>query len=1016
MKLLFLHLSDLHIKNKRDINYFHIDKITDSLNAMGEINQIVIVLSGDITYSGEKDQYTYAWCLLGAIITGLKKKLGLTHIPVWVVPGNHDVLHGTKELNHEKLLKIYRENRYESELPNELSKQSNFFNYAIMNKCFRDDPITSKLIEDFSGFKIEVNLINTSLFSTRDDDKGLHYLPSYNIEQVSKPTKADFVITVMHHTSAWFTERQKASLERILLVKNSLIFLGHEHTLETKSVSLNNNANVQILAGGILCNGSDWSKSEYYASVLETETLDFSLWEFVWNSDEHQYEHNRIGSKRLPQKPSVEKKLIVDSNFLRNFCDDPKSRISKNSEDYFVFPRIEREERNSRLQSVEFITEKSFFKELQEKKRIIIAGGYNSGKTSLLKHIFLSLSKKKAVIFCNVDSITNKKRERIIKTIFEETYGENPSDYIRFQQMPKKDKVLIIDDFDRIKSEHFDKFIPGLENDFEYIIFSTKQVFELDIMQRMKIAFDDNDVFFRYRLRPFFIDKRQELIIRVVNLRIEDQEEVEKTSKVLMEAIKKQRRFFNFDPAFIIQYVDYYCKNLGDIQPNDGNVFGKVFEANIINSLAVYQNKKLTVDKLFVILAKIAYYIHFSKAYPITFAEIDNVIQRYNNDYGTDVDANDFIRIIKSAKIITLCGDNSEYKFCNKNYLAFFVAKELNLKFNTDGNDKDLQQILRMICFGINADILLFITYITDNPRILRLILDMATSLSTGWVEYDEKKANLAYMQSVKYHEVKAPSITAKKEEEKQELTKEQKIIDNGLLDTVDIYDYSDDTVDDISNQIKRAISLLMIISKSLPSFEHMMLKEDKDKFVEMIYRLPNKIFYLWASEVDKISEEIIKYVEEMHENKYGRHKTLDEKDILKALQWDSMSLLLDLYYLAISNSIRGNTESYLNEFDYIQASTHILEHLMVLEKVENVREFYEEANNLYDGTKDVIIKTMTKRIIQHGLISIPNLEAKDQQRIQEKYFPIQKIKYFPSEGTDRKRMMFLRAKYTNKS
>ena len=38
------------------------------------------------------------------------------------------------------------------------------------------------------------------------------------------------------------------------------------------------------------------------------------------------------------------------------------------------------------------------------------------------------------------------------------------------------------------------------------------------------------------------------------------------------------------------------------------------------------------------------------------------------------------------------------------------------------------------------------------------------------------------------------------------------------------------------------------------------MIKEDKEAFINVIYRLPNKIFQLWASVADKNVDELIEF------------------------------------------------------------------------------------------------------------------------------------------------------------
>ena len=72
--VVFLHLSDIHLRNERDISDKHIQKIVDSIKGYKNVcfDNIVIVLSGDIAQSGLKSQYLNGKKLIGSLIKGLK--------------------------------------------------------------------------------------------------------------------------------------------------------------------------------------------------------------------------------------------------------------------------------------------------------------------------------------------------------------------------------------------------------------------------------------------------------------------------------------------------------------------------------------------------------------------------------------------------------------------------------------------------------------------------------------------------------------------------------------------------------------------------------------------------------------------------------------------------------------------------------------------------------------------------------------------------------------------------------
>lgn len=54
MKILFLHLSDAHLKDNTDLRLININGIVNSLTQIGDFDECVLVFSGDVANSGEK--------------------------------------------------------------------------------------------------------------------------------------------------------------------------------------------------------------------------------------------------------------------------------------------------------------------------------------------------------------------------------------------------------------------------------------------------------------------------------------------------------------------------------------------------------------------------------------------------------------------------------------------------------------------------------------------------------------------------------------------------------------------------------------------------------------------------------------------------------------------------------------------------------------------------------------------------------------------------------------------------
>lgn len=125
---------------------------------------------------------------------------------------------------------------YEKHKDNELGKLKSFMEFANGYCCFMNDKIHSQIILSFDGYSVEVNLVNSAIYSTLEEDKGLHYLPPHCIDALGTPTGAELAITVMHHSPDWYNDEQKNMIEATLHEKCSIVFYGHEHYISCKRI------------------------------------------------------------------------------------------------------------------------------------------------------------------------------------------------------------------------------------------------------------------------------------------------------------------------------------------------------------------------------------------------------------------------------------------------------------------------------------------------------------------------------------------------------------------------------------------------------------------------------------------------------------------------------------------------------------------------------------------------------------------------------------------------------------
>lgn len=75
MKILFLHLSDAHLRDNTELRVININAIVNSLVQIGEFDECALVFSGDIVNAGDKNSYANAGKLVGYIAKTLVRNI-----------------------------------------------------------------------------------------------------------------------------------------------------------------------------------------------------------------------------------------------------------------------------------------------------------------------------------------------------------------------------------------------------------------------------------------------------------------------------------------------------------------------------------------------------------------------------------------------------------------------------------------------------------------------------------------------------------------------------------------------------------------------------------------------------------------------------------------------------------------------------------------------------------------------------------------------------------------------------
>ena len=342
MKLLIIHLSDMHFGNGENYGNNNVNSIVNALNtSIYSIQHILIIISGDLTFSGKPQQCIEVAKFLDFLSKAIIQRYEIRDIRFVMVPGNHDVDYdiGLGDGGRDWLEKVENENLFETELPHEIEKLAAFYDLAVRFRCFRNKNLLNKKIIEYGAYRICINLINTAVFSSLDEDMSYHYLRESDVDRLGEQDDCDYVFSVMHHPHSWFNWRVTNKLETVLFEKSDLIFMGHKHYETTRIITDSKNS-VHILSGGMLSNQGNWDKSVFHVGILDLLTRNFLTKKYQWEKAEAVYLEKDVHNNKLSKDRYNPIGISVQTEYLNSINQDG-FMITNSFLNYFVFPLLE---------------------------------------------------------------------------------------------------------------------------------------------------------------------------------------------------------------------------------------------------------------------------------------------------------------------------------------------------------------------------------------------------------------------------------------------------------------------------------------------------------------------------------------------------------------------------------------------------------------------------------------------------------------------------------------------------
>lgn len=845
MKISILQLSDLHFKSQDNPIFNKVDSIFDAVkNEIDESRFLFLIFTGDIAFSGRKEEYSQAKQFIEILIEKLTAYNNKIICKCIFTPGNHDCdFSGDHDIREIVIEKISKDHSVLSpklintclEVQSEYVHFINGFNSAYdMNHKVSND-LFQRYEYNHEGARLAFNSYNLAWISRLHESQAEIIFPTSMVDtSILSNEDFDLTVSLFHHPLHWLKHQNLRSFRDLIHASSNIVLTGHEHTHSAYNVSeINNDENIQYIEASALQDSYSDDNSAFNLINIDVAQRMQELFEFKW--DKTLFHKNSIPCMKLPFR----KKTV--------FCfkDAYKTRIntlglkvthpSKDNitlEDIFIYPdlwRIDNTE-NNRNNFHEVSSEQ--LKKIDSVGHTIIYGAETSGKTSLINMLQMTYKHNGfiPIVLTGKEIKSNEystdRIKKLIVSSFKNKYEIDNKTLSLFEQADKKEIVLIIDDFQEagLNSQFKAEFIKNiLSLNYLNVLILAHESMSFEATSEGELA-KELVGFKHYKILEFGHKLRDKLIRKWVLLGSETSLQNNDLIYIVREKANAMNKTvgYNIVPSFPV----YLLTLLQSMEINDTNSLTKSSYGHYYHYLIMqYLNQgspmePKNINTVLTYASTFAFDTFNNKKHEFTLDELRRFDKKYCEEKKFRPSFDIIDKLLKSNIFSEYDG---EYKFSHNYIYYFFVAQY----FSDNISNQHIQNMIKKMCERLYrtefANILMFLLHHSPQNFILEILLDEVKRIFNDIPEFTFALDELINInQSIKVETLDYDNRSLEKSRE-IELEKQEKAHSIGRFNHIDDRyeaDYNEDLKPlDMFATLNLAIKMMDLLGEIIKNY-----------------------------------------------------------------------------------------------------------------------------------------------------------------------------------------------------
>lgn len=903
MKALIVHLSDIHLReNQNNPSVAKFAFIAPALqNEEPDIQHVIVVVSGDIAYSGKSSEYTIAKACLDTLTENIKQRFSVDAVRCIFVPGNHDCDFSLSNKIRSLTIDAVRA----GDVPDAdmiewcCKPQSEFVNFRDQFPNAKPDESTSLLHWKYriagANRSIEFRCYNTAWMSVLKEVQGTLQVPDVVCECKTGESSSDYVVSVFHHPYNWMPSATFRKFKSLVEESSDLVMTGHEHEPDHyQKYSFKSNETNDYLEGAVFQENGRVDRAGFHAVFVDLNIQMQRIISYNWDKD--RFVSEPLDGRWVPYKRGSRggyRDFDLADEF-NDWLEDPGASYQHPAKpvlklsDIYVFPNLKPFEitKSNDLTYGSIVEGRDLLKTLGAKRKILLFGRQQAGKTTLAKVLFSDLYDKNLTpVYISGNDLKKahldvKSFEKLVELNFSKQY-KNPN-LPAFQQVDKEKSILIIDDFDHasVNAAGRLKLLQVASKRYGWLVVFADDILKLEEFAIRQEGGDIMTEFDQFEIMQFGHLLRSKLITKWYSLGSEyDADQVDLVRRInRAEQIVSTMLGKNYLPHLPVFILTLIQANESVTQPNSSaGTYGSLYEVIITQSLAS-KVSKIGLDTKMAYLCEIAHWMHDKGEKRIT----DEDWEYFHKVYCGKYKINPSIDVLKDELASSGIFDyrDEAYGFRHSAVYYYFVARYFRDNLSSNIVRKAVAGLLSKLYKEEHASIWLFLTHLSKDPFLLDTILEHAKRIYADLpaARFEDDVLFLQGMVDTAEKVVlKDKAWYESKDERLRSLDSAPALSD--AIEEIDVGEEETNETLKLLAQMNLALRTLEVLGQLVKNFPGSLKGDDKLSLIKECYSLGLRVVSLLFNLFQRDVEGFVDFV---YDRLIEKHKEINDREELK--------------------------------------------------------------------------------------------------------------------------------------